>query len=181
MTATETLGLATFNALPVAEAERILLHCCASSRWAREVASGRPYPSVDDLCAASDSALDALTESDVDEAMAGHPRIGDRATDEHSTASRREQAGMVDASAETVTALSEGNAEYEARFGHVYLVSADGRTGEELLALLRQRLRNDPATERAQARAELGKINRIRLRRLLAAESGAGAETGAPR
>jgi 2-oxo-4-hydroxy-4-carboxy-5-ureidoimidazoline decarboxylase len=70
----------------------------------------------------------------------------------------------------TLAALAEGNREYEARFGHVYLVCASGRSGEELLAVLRSRLGNDPATERRVVRAELGKINRLRLERL--AETG---------
>ena len=73
--------------------------------------------------------------------------------------------------AEPGLALLEGNREYEARFGHVYLVCASGRTGAELLALLRSRLANDPAYERTVARRELGKINALRLARL-AEESG---------
>jgi len=77
---------------------------------------------------------------------------------------------MQGSSIRTATALTEGNAEYEARFGHVYLVCADGRSGDELLSSLTRRLRNDPATQRAQVRAELGKINRIRLQRLIGAE-----------
>ena len=64
-------------------------------------------------------------------------------------------------------ALAEGNRAYEERFGHVYLVCATGRSGPELLAVLRSRLRNDPAYERTVVRDELGKINRLRLQRLL--------------
>jgi 2-oxo-4-hydroxy-4-carboxy-5-ureidoimidazoline decarboxylase len=58
--------------------------------------------------------------------------------------------------------------EYEQRFGHIYLVCASGRTGEELLALLRGRLRNEPEDEWHVVRAELQKINALRLERLLA-------------
>ncbi len=64
-------------------------------------------------------------------------------------------------------ALAEGNREYENRFGHVYLVCASGRSGEELLDVLRSRLGNDPAHERTVVRTELGSINRLRLQRLL--------------
>jgi 2-oxo-4-hydroxy-4-carboxy-5-ureidoimidazoline decarboxylase len=67
----------------------------------------------------------------------------------------------------TLAALAEGNREYEARFGHVYLVCASGRTGEELVDVLRSRLGNDPAAERRVVREELGKINRLRLERLV--------------
>ncbi|HEU4347997.1 MAG TPA: 2-oxo-4-hydroxy-4-carboxy-5-ureidoimidazoline decarboxylase, partial [Actinoplanes sp.] len=64
-------------------------------------------------------------------------------------------------------ALADGNRAYERRFGHVYLVSASGRTADEMLELLHRRLGNDPATEWAVVREELAKINRIRLTKLL--------------
>ena len=60
--------------------------------------------------------------------LAGHPRIGERS--KHAS-SALEQAGVGD---DVRAALAAGNREYEARFGHVYLVAASGRTGEELLA-----------------------------------------------
>ena len=59
--------------------------------------------------------------------------------------------------------LAEKNREYEDRFGYVYLVCASGRTAEELLAILSDRLDNDPDTERRVMRNELAKINRLRL------------------
>jgi 2-oxo-4-hydroxy-4-carboxy-5-ureidoimidazoline decarboxylase len=141
-----------------------LLAVCASARWADLVAAAAPYGSADALLDAADRALAALDEPDVDEALAGHPRIGERpAGAEHAT-SRREQSGVGD---DVREALAAGNREYEARFGHVYLVCATGRTGDELLALLKSRLGNEPAYERAVVLDELGKINRLRLQRLL--------------
>jgi 2-oxo-4-hydroxy-4-carboxy-5-ureidoimidazoline decarboxylase len=168
----QLLGLGAFNSMPMADAERTLLACCASSRWAGRVAAGRPYRSVVDVYAAADAALAGLDNDDLDQAMAGHPRIGERANGAHAKSSAREQSGVTRSAAATLQALADGNAEYEARFGHAYLVFADGRSGEELLAVLRARLRNDPATERAKARYELRKINRVRLRRLIGAELG---------
>jgi 2-oxo-4-hydroxy-4-carboxy-5-ureidoimidazoline decarboxylase len=63
--------------------------------------------------------------------------------------------------------LKDGNAEYEKRFGYVYLVFANGRPAGELLAILEERLKNDPQNERRVMRMELGKINRSRLERML--------------
>lgn len=158
---TRGLDLDRLNSLAPDDAQRLLLRCCGAAGWARAVAGGRPYSSVDDLLRAADAALDDLTDSDLDAALAGHPRIGERSADE---ASRREQAG-VDASSRA--ALHEANREYEDRFGHIYLVCATGRSGEELLAILRRRLGNDPATERLVVREELRKINRLRLAALV--------------
>jgi 2-oxo-4-hydroxy-4-carboxy-5-ureidoimidazoline decarboxylase len=106
-----------------------------------------------------------LEPADLEQALAGHPRIGEgRHADDRS---RREQAGVLGADAAVIQALAEGNEEYERRFGHIYLVCATGRSAADLLVLLRQRLGNDPGTEWGVVRSELGKINRIRLARLL--------------
>jgi 2-oxo-4-hydroxy-4-carboxy-5-ureidoimidazoline decarboxylase len=156
------VDLQTFNALPPPEAERTLLTCCSAPRWAHAVAAGRPYPSIPALHTAAAAALD---DADLDAALAGHPRIGDR---QAGGQSRREQSGVGAAAADVLDALAEGNRAYEDRFGHVYLVCATGRSAEDLLATLRARLANDPATERAVALTELAAINRIRLDRLLA-------------
>jgi 2-oxo-4-hydroxy-4-carboxy-5-ureidoimidazoline decarboxylase len=92
------------------------------------------------------------------------PRIG-----EHSVhaSSRREQAGLATADDGLRTALARANWDYETRCGHIYLVCADGRSGEELLDVLRERLGNDAGMERRVLRGELVKINRIRLTRLV--------------
>ncbi len=138
----------------------VLLGVCASRRWVDLVAGAAPYRDLAGLLAANDNALGRLDEADIDQAMAGHPRIGERGA--HAS-SQREQSGVGD---ETRDPLLAGNREYEARFGHVYLVCASGRSGDELLAVLRSRLGNEPADERAVARAELGMINALRLERV---------------
>jgi 2-oxo-4-hydroxy-4-carboxy-5-ureidoimidazoline decarboxylase len=154
-----------FNALPPERAEAELLACCASAHWARRVAAGRPYPDRPALLAAADAASRALTWTDVAQALAAHPRIGQRATGSGRAAawSRREQAGVDSADASTRAALARANEDYEARFGHIFLISASGRTDADLLAAARARLANDEATEREVVREELRKIARRRL------------------
>jgi 2-oxo-4-hydroxy-4-carboxy-5-ureidoimidazoline decarboxylase len=163
------MDLAGFNSAPAGDLRAALLDCCASPHWALAVAAGRPYPTPSALYEAADAALTGLDDTQLAAALAGHPRIGERAGAGHAASSGREQAGVAQSSAETLAALVDGNREYEARFGHVYLVCADGRTGEELLAVLRARLANDPIDELATTREELRKINRLRLARLIGA------------
>jgi 2-oxo-4-hydroxy-4-carboxy-5-ureidoimidazoline decarboxylase len=158
------MRMAQFDALPAADARSVLVECCTAPEWAERLAAGRPYGALPALLERADAVLAALDEDQVDLALAGHPRIGERSA--HAS-SAREQAGVATAPDAVLAALAEGNRAYEERFGHVYLVCADGRPAEELLAVLRARLDNDPATERAVLRTELGKINRIRLSRLL--------------
>ncbi|WP_433659960.1 2-oxo-4-hydroxy-4-carboxy-5-ureidoimidazoline decarboxylase [Nocardia sp. CA-128927] len=159
-------GLAGFDALPGSAATEALLACCSSPEWARALVAGRPYPTVDALLEAADTVLAGLSEAEIDQALAGHPRIGERPD---TAASAREQAGVATAADAVRSALADGNRAYEARFGHIYLVCASGRSGSELLAILEARLDNDAETERRVMRTELAKINRIRLRALLAA------------
>lgn len=162
-------GLADLNALPAQDFEELLLRCCAAPGWAREVTEGRPYASLPELLAAADAAWAAREPGDLDAAMAGHPRIGERRL---SGWSAQEQAGVqagTGTDAETVTALADRNAVYEQRFGHVFLICATGRGPAEILAELNHRMPNDPVTEREIAAAEIGKINDIRLRKLVTA------------
>ena len=156
--------LAQLNALPESEAVEVLLGCCAAPGWARAVAGGRPYASLPDLLAAADAAWTAREPGDLDAAMAGHPRIGERRL---SGWSRDEQSG-VGSDGGTAEALRGANAAYEERFGHVFLICATGREGGEILAELRRRMANDPGAEREVAAAEIGKINALRLRKLAA-------------
>lgn len=161
------MDLAGFNNAPSDDAQATLLECCSSPQWAHAVAARRPYPSPAALFEAADEALADLDDAELRAALAGHPRIGERADAGHAASSGREQAGVAQSSTATLTALVDGNRAYEARFGHVYLVCADGRSGDELLAVLHERLTNDPASEWATVREELRKINRLRLARLI--------------
>ncbi|MEV6339919.1 2-oxo-4-hydroxy-4-carboxy-5-ureidoimidazoline decarboxylase [Nocardia vinacea] len=158
------LGLAEFNALPEAEANAALLLCCSAPEWARALVAGRPYANIDAVFDTADAVLAELSEAQIDRALDGHPRIGARPD---TAASAREQAGVAGAEDAVRAGLAEGNLAYEEKFGHIYLVCATGKSGDELLELLTARLGNDPATERRVMRTELAKINRIRLARLL--------------
>jgi 2-oxo-4-hydroxy-4-carboxy-5-ureidoimidazoline decarboxylase len=169
--------LAGFNTLPAEQAERELLACCAAPAWAEAVAAGRPYPDLAAALAAADAATAKLSWDGVIEALAAHPRIGQRfptRPEAHPadagrgvTWSRQEQSGMDTASEDTAAALVAANQAYEERFGHIFLIFASGRTPAEMLAAARTRMRHDPATERLVVREELRKIARLRLERLL--------------
>ena len=156
-----SVTLASFNAAPEPEAVTAMLACCASHRFATAMAGGRPYASPDAAVAAAQAVFESLTWTDVLEAMNAHPRIGARA----SGPSAAEQSGVAD---DSRAALAAGNAAYEARFGHVFLICATGLSGAEMLRALEQRLKNDEISERLAASAELRKITALRVRKALA-------------
>lgn len=158
-------GLSRLNAASGPGAAALLHEVCASTAWGAAVAAGRPYDRLDDLLAVSDAATAALTAGDLAEAMAGHPPIGRPRPGDPTSA--REQSGVADAEREELLRL---NLAYQDAHGHVFLICATGRTGAQMLAALKERIGNDPDTEREIVRTELGKINRIRLTRLAATE-----------
>src|SRR5260370_38009931 len=160
------LTLDELNQLPAPTASKALSTICAAERWVGAVLAGRPYRSVTALLAGSDAAVGSMAEADLRAALAGHPRIGDRRTPLTGWSSQ-EQAGVAVDDAELMRALAVGNSAYEQRYGHIYLVCANGRTGHELLELLLDWLRNDRATEWRVVAEELAKINQLRLRKLV--------------
>lgn len=161
--------LSTFNALPDDDASRLLESCAAVPRWADDVMRGRPYGSVEEVLEAARTAADPWTEDEIDAALARHPRIGERPQGSGADAahSRAEQAGVDTGKAGVAEQLARGNRAYEDRFGHVFLIRAAGRSAEDILATLQQRLTNDPATERRIAAEQLRQIAVLRLQKEL--------------
>jgi OHCU decarboxylase len=118
------------------------------------------------LVETGDSIWSGLKPSDWLEAFGAHPRIGERGG--HSPASsNREQKGIMSAQEDVLALVAEGNRLYEDRFGHVFLISAAGRSAEDVLGALRQRIENDPASELLVAAEEQRKITRLRLKSML--------------
>ena len=158
-------SLRSFNAAPAEAAERDVLACCGSKAFATAIADGRPYRDPAALLAAIDAAFGVLSWDDIVEAMSEHPRIGDRAV--RTGMSAAEQSGAAAASDEVRQGLAEGNLAYEERFGHVFLICASGLSGQEMLTSLQARLGNDEEAERTVVRAELLKITRLRMTKML--------------
>ncbi|MFH8224027.1 2-oxo-4-hydroxy-4-carboxy-5-ureidoimidazoline decarboxylase [Streptomyces sp. NPDC018057] len=166
MTTTSTpSGLARFNTLPDAAARAALLEACASTAWAERLLAARPHAGAEDLYTASDAAMAELTAADLAQAMSGHPPIGRPKPGDPTSA--REQSGMAGASEALKEEMLELNLAYQEKFGHVFLICATGRTGEQMRDAVKERIGNTPEQEREIVRTELGKINRIRLARLL--------------
>ncbi|HSC76991.1 MAG TPA: allantoicase [Candidatus Acidoferrales bacterium] len=164
-------GLCHWNALAEREAEAALLACCESKNWAQQVLKQRPFRSIDALRRAADESWWALGEKDWREAFAAHPRIGAKGSEKQAGAARewseKEQAGTHGASAAALAELREANRAYESRFGCIFIVCATGKTTEEMLALLRQRLQNEPDKELRVAAEEQRRIMQLRLEKML--------------
>ena len=171
------MDLATFNALPATDAAATVRPCADIGPWVNDVVAGRPYRCRDSLLLRAMRAAAEWTTADVDAALAHHPRIGERVSGD-STEARLSRTELPTAAESTAARIADGNAAYEARFGRIFLVRAAGRTAEDILANLTERLDNDLAAE-ALVTAE--QLRQIALRRLeILVEETAAAPVGVP-
>ena len=134
---------------------------------------GRPFESLPELLEISDRVWEECDLDDYLEAFQGHPRIGDVESLAKKYANTKgwaggEQKGVEGADRAVLERLAKGNADYEEKFGHLFIVCATGKSAAEMLALLEARMPNDPKAEVLIAAAEQNKITRLRLKKLLA-------------
>lgn len=165
-------GLAKFNAMDEQSARAALASVCGSRKWVGQMLGLRPFADSGKLFAEADRVWFGLEKQDWLEAFSHHPRIGERNLAQAKFAataaqSSKEQSGMAGASEEVRAAFAAGNEEYERKFGHVFLICATGKSGEQMLQSLNTRIANDGATELKNAAAEQSKIVRIRLEKLV--------------
>ena len=164
--------LALWNGLSPELATAQILPCCGSSVWAAELSARRPLSDEASLLAASDEIWRGLDPGDWLEAFSKHPRIGERrapsaASSQSASWSAQEQKDVAAAAESVQQALAAANHTYEQRFGRVFIVCATGKSAEEMLNILQQRLQNDEATELHAAAEEQRKITNLRLKKWL--------------
>ena len=167
-----TLTVEQLDTLPAAEAAFKLAACCGSKTWIARMVAKRPYGSRDGLFAAAEDVARTLQHGDWLDAFAHHPRIGEKNAAAHVSAdaaswASNEQSAASTADRDVQTDLAAANAEYEKRFGFIFIVSANGRSAEQILSALRERLSNDSHAEIFVAAREQQKITRLRLEKLV--------------
>jgi 2-oxo-4-hydroxy-4-carboxy-5-ureidoimidazoline decarboxylase len=145
-----------------------LTACLAVPRWVDEVVAAGPYRSLEQLLAQARASATPLSPAEIDQALADHPRIGERAagSGQAQTFSHAEQASSATSDEGLAAALSDGNRAYEEKFGRIFLIRAAGRSRPEILAELRRRLELDPAEEQQQVGTELRDIALHRIPQL---------------
>ena len=161
------------NAKTKEELEEMFLRCCGSTRWAKRMVKAAPFSSRNDLHLTAIQIWDALDKEDYLEAFKAHPQIGASVEELRkkfqttSNWSSGEQSGMQVASEETIQALKVANAQYLEKFGYIFIVCATGKSADEMLTIIQERLPNPPEIELPIAAKEQEKITTIRLEKLL--------------
>lgn len=158
------MTLDELNRMPARSAADALKLCCGSRRWAEGVTACRPFLDVADLHRAADATSNTLGREDWLEAFRSHPKIGEMKN--ISGWSEKEQQGMTSTADDVRRRLVQLNREYQDRFGFIFIICADGKSGEEMLAQLEERIQNRPEEEMRIASAEQVKIVHLRLNKL---------------
>ena len=132
----------------------------------------RPYKSLDELIAKADRVWWSLEPQDWLEAFHSHPKIGEKkaaapTSDQSKRWSEAEQSALSNAAQETLQIFAELNQKYLQKFGYIFIVCATGKSSEEMLAILRDRMGNNPDKELHIAAAEQAKITQLRLKKLI--------------
>lgn len=136
----------------------------------------RPFNDVAQMIQTAHRIWWSLDPPDWLEAFHSHPKIGEKMAaqpvSEHSRAwSAQEQSGIENSGKNTIAELAELNRAYEEKFGFIFIICATGKSSEEMLASLRERLENPPEVELRNAAAEQAKITELRLRKLIEARN----------
>ena len=159
------MTLDELNRMPARSAADALKLCCGSRRWAEGVTACRPFLDVADLHRAADATANTLGREDWLEAFRGHPKIGEMKN--ISGWSEKEQQGMTSTADDVRRRLVQLNREYQDRFGFIFIICAAGKSGEEMLAQLEERIQNRPEDEMRVASAEQVKIVHLRLNKMI--------------
>jgi 2-oxo-4-hydroxy-4-carboxy-5-ureidoimidazoline decarboxylase len=166
------MTLSDLNALPRDQAVIEFRRCCGTKVWAEKVADLRPFSGKEELFRRAREIWNSLGEKEWREAFAHHPRIGGaeelrKKFSDTSAWASEEQSGVRSAGEDVIASLAEGNRKYEARYGHIFLVCASGKSAKEMLAILESRMNNSPEKELIIAADEQAKITQIRLEKMI--------------
>lgn len=166
------MNLDTFNKLPEAERATQLSVCCGCEKWQHLVAASAPFISLAAMAKVAEKVwYNDCFEAEWLEAFRHHPKIGDVQSLKEKFAftqhlASNEQQSVTNASDEIIQALADANSVYEQKFGFIFIVCATGKSAEEMLRLLRDRLKNTYFEELNNAMGEQHKITLLRIQKL---------------
>lgn len=166
------MNLQQLSNLPGAERKAALYRCCGSTTWVNTMSSFFPFEDLISLMETGEEQWYKCTAADWKEAFSQHPAIGNpdslhkKFADTEQWASN-EQASVKASPPEVLADIARANQEYQEKFEYIFIVSATGKSANELLQILQQRLLNPPEVEIKIAAEEQNKITLLRLQKLL--------------
>lgn len=156
-----------FNQCTDAVATTVLQSCAHMPSWIKALIQQRPYTTAAQLYEQAKQQARQWQWAEVEHALAQHPRIGQKQaaavlSEQEQQFSTHEQRD-VQTSQCMEQALLQANQAYEQQFGHIFLIRAAGRTGEDILRELQRRLNNSAMQEQQETIQQLAEIAVLRL------------------
>ncbi|OUR94518.1 hypothetical protein A9Q87_02475 [Flavobacteriales bacterium 34_180_T64] len=167
------ITLSQLNELSEKDCVSKLELCCVSKTWVSKMVESRPFDSEEVLIKKAASIwYNDCSISDYEEAFTGHPKIGNVESLKEKYAhtaewASNEQSKVSEADINIIKALASANQHYESKFGFIFIVSASGKSAEEMLAIINTRLLHEIEDEIYVAMNEQHKITVIRLTKLI--------------
>ncbi len=163
------MTIARFDRLPDTEKQKLLFNCCGCTSWVRSMMEAFPVQDLADLLEHAEEKWYDCNPADWLEAFENHARLGDKEAlqqEDLPSFSSSEQAKLLTSDENIVQSLMDANQTYEDTFGYMFISFAPGKSAEQLLAELQERLINDPREEIRIAADEQDKITKNRLKKL---------------
>lgn len=166
-----TINFEYLNVLPAEELREELFRCSGSMIWSEKVIERRPFKDEGHLRHVAVGAWYNLPPEEWKNAFLHHPKIGDiealrtkfATTSEWSS---KEQSGVQNAPERLLEALRKGNEEYEQKFGYIFIICAAGKSAEEMLSSLQNRLKNKAEPELFFSTNEHLRITLLRMEKI---------------
>ncbi len=158
-----------FNELDLGSQCDYLMESCHCESWARRVAGYAPFASRRELLDSAALEWQTVSEKEILEAFSGHPRIGDlEALQRRYAVTANEEQGQVLTAPESILLdLKDANEAYLSRYGFIFIVCASGKSAEEMLDLVLNRLKNSREDELVNGAREQAAITDLRLKKMI--------------
>lgn len=164
-----TMTLDDFNQLDPDLQLSKLMQSCHCKAWAGRVVALAPFADLQELLNVAASQWETADEKEILEAFAGHPQIGDidAIKSRYALAAKAEQGQVLSATENTLEALKIANDDYFSRNGFIFVVCATGKSADEMLTMIRNRLRNSREAELVNGAREQAAITKLRLKKMI--------------
>ena len=160
------MTIAEFDHLDKDRKRKLLYECCGSVAWVEKMLTIPPAEDLIDLFEDAEEKWYECRETDWREAFSSVKSDRDPRGKESYSTLRDDEPLSSTARPDILHSLADLKNEYENKFGYVFVAADAGKSLEETLSMVRERLSHTPDEEIHIAMEEQNKITRARLEKL---------------
>lgn len=163
------MNLLEFNEITGHDIEAFLMCIAHVPSWASTIARQRPYESKEVLLNDALTSAQQWDWAEIEMALAKHPKLGEKQakiglSEQEQAFSQKEQS-LLSKDQKLTEQLAKYNQDYENKFGFIFLMNATGRSQQDVLKGIKNRINNDLKTEQRIVKEQLLQILHVRLNR----------------